>query len=190
MDEIELTKILSSLKQGKLNIKLEQYPTPPEIAAKLLIIASSNGDIKGKIIADLGAGNGILGIGASLLGAKKVFFYDIDEKVLEVCKENLREIGIEGEVINKGIFEINDSFDTVLSNSPFGVQSKFKIDLFLEKVKEISKKFYLILPNNITVNRILEEESLNYLPIDIRIGKLAKFHKKEKYYTKAYIVWN
>ena len=56
------------------NIKLEQYPTDSEIAADILWTAFMRNDIKNKIIADFGCGTGLLGIGAILLGAKKVFF--------------------------------------------------------------------------------------------------------------------
>lgn len=52
-------------------IKLEQYTTSPHIAACILHTAQfTYGDIKGKIVADLGCGSGVLSIGAAILGAK------------------------------------------------------------------------------------------------------------------------
>ena len=63
---------------------LEQYGTDGETAARWLYSINSEepfGDTDG--IIDLGAGNGILGIGALLLGAPNAIFVEIDE---EVCK--------------------------------------------------------------------------------------------------------
>jgi putative methylase len=75
--------------------KLEQYPTDSEIAAEVLWNAKMSGDIEGKRIADLGCGTGILGIGALLLGAKKVFFVDTDTAAIAVLGNNLNKIGIQ-----------------------------------------------------------------------------------------------
>ena len=57
---------------AKPRVELEQYPTPPDIAAHMLLAAAEEGDIEGKLIADLGCGGGVLGIGAALLGAERV----------------------------------------------------------------------------------------------------------------------
>ena len=79
----ELEVYLSKLKQlESLNIKLEQYSTPSDIAANILWIAYMNSDIKDKVIGDLGCGNGVLGVGALLLEAKKVYFLDVDKMQL------------------------------------------------------------------------------------------------------------
>src|SRR3989338_11601347 len=85
-----LAIILSKLRQFE-NPKFldEQYTTDSEIAAMVLWNAYMSGNIKGKTIAYLGAGTGILGIGALLLGAKKVFFVEKDENAVKILKENL-----------------------------------------------------------------------------------------------------
>ena len=51
---------------------LEQYMTPPVVAARLLFHAYMKGDIEGRSVLDLGCGTGILACGAALLGAKEV----------------------------------------------------------------------------------------------------------------------
>ena len=56
--------------------ELEQYPLDGESASIILWTACQNKDIENKIMADLGCGTGILGLGALLLGAKKVYFID------------------------------------------------------------------------------------------------------------------
>jgi len=75
--------------------ELEQYRTPGNVAAELLWLAHSLGDIEGKTIADLGAGTGVLSIGACLLGAKKVYAVEVDETALEVARENASSLGID-----------------------------------------------------------------------------------------------
>ena len=55
----------------------------------MLLAAAEEGDIEGKLIADLGCGGGVLGIGAALLGAEHVLAVDLDPAALEVAAENV-----------------------------------------------------------------------------------------------------
>ena len=50
----------------KPKVELEQYPTPPDIAAHMLFAADAQGDLADSLVADLGCGGAILGIGAVL----------------------------------------------------------------------------------------------------------------------------
>ena len=75
----------------KPRVELEQYPTPPDIAAHMLLAAQAEGDIDGCLVADLGCGGGVLGIGAALLGADNVLGIDIDPAALEVAAQNVAE---------------------------------------------------------------------------------------------------
>ena len=93
MNKKQLAILLSKLKTfEKQDINLEQYPTECEIAAESLWFAYMQSDIKNKIIADLGCGNGIFGIGSLILGAKKVIFLDVDKKILDIAYKNLKFI--------------------------------------------------------------------------------------------------
>ena len=85
------------------DVRLEQYTTDSEIAAEVLWFAFLNNDIKNKIIADFGCGTGVLGIGALLLGAKKVYFVDVDKKILEICKSNSKDLGKKAVFFNKDV---------------------------------------------------------------------------------------
>ena len=91
--------VLSQLKGfKKQKLKEEQYPTEPEIAAEVLWLMFLRREIEGKAIADLGSGTGILGLGALLLGAKKVFLVEKDKDAMKIAKENhewLKEQGFE-----------------------------------------------------------------------------------------------
>ncbi len=136
--EIHLSKLIPV---AKPTLSLEQYPSPSDLAAELLWKAFLNGDIENKIVADFGCGNGILGCGALLLGAKKVYFVDIDERCLILSKKNS---------LNKGIYLCQDiqdfdmKVDTVLMNPPFGVQNRKADKPFLQKAMNQATSIYSI----------------------------------------------
>ncbi len=190
MNKKQLAIALSKLEDvDEKNVKLEQYKTDSELAALLLWKAFMNNDIEGKIIVDLGCGNGILGLGALLLEAKKVYFVDVDEGVIELVEENTKDFKNK-EIFNLDVNEFNKKVDTIIMNPPFGVQNEHADKKFLLKAFEIGKKIYsihkieskdfiekLTEDNNWKVNGI---EKLNFL-----IKKSYKFHKKEKYSVKV-----
>ena len=139
MSQKHLSRTLEKLQDfQKPKIQLEQYKTPSDVAAELLWSLNLRGYIKNKEIIDLGAGTGILGIGALLLGAKKVTFLEKDKDATKTLKENLEvinsefEIG-EFEIINEDISKIKGEYDTVIMNPPFGTKTKRIDTLFLEK---------------------------------------------------------
>ena len=60
---------------------MEQYTTSGDIAASWLAQIAAFGDLStDSSIADLGAGNGILGIGAALMGVSQVVLVEVDDK--------------------------------------------------------------------------------------------------------------
>ena len=135
---IELSK-LRPFENPKL--KAEQYMTDSENAAEALWLAKMRGDIDGRTIADLGCGTGILGIGAILLGADKVYFVDSDKTALRICRENLEKLGIEknAEIVLSDVTKFNIKVSTVIQNPPFGTKTKHADREFLEKAFEISQ---------------------------------------------------
>lgn len=142
----ELSRTLSKLK-GFENpeVSLEQYLTPSEISSQSLWFIYMQKDIKGKIIADLGAGTGILGIGALILGAKKVYFVDKSLDALELAKSNLSMLKIDEK---KAVFVCDDvknfdkKVDVVIQNPPFGVKRIHADREFLEKAIKIADRVY------------------------------------------------
>ena len=144
-----LAIVLSKL-NGFVNPKVreEQYITDSEVAASVLWNAYLLGNIRGRVIADLGCGTGILGIGALLLGAKKVFFVDSDENALEIAKNNLSKMKSESyslgyaEFVHEDIMNAELKTDIVLQNPPFGTKMKHNDIFFLEKAMKTATVVY------------------------------------------------
>lgn len=136
----------------KPKVDLEQYATPPHIAALMLnTIECAYNDIEGKFVADLGCGTGRLSVGSLLCGAQMVFGFDIDRSALELALQNVDDLPYDAQ--DKGdndkvkhtaykccekfnfiqadvVGESNDAlwgrmskkFDTVIMNPPFGTK--------------------------------------------------------------------
>jgi len=149
-----LAIILSKLKNFE-NPKLreEQYSTDSESAASLLWDLHMKGRITGKVIADLGAGTGILGLGAALLGAKKVYLVEKDPDAAKLAKDNLDDLKTKYElksveIINSDISDFHKKdlavgmVDMVLMNPPFGTKTKHADKMFLEKAFKIAGEIY------------------------------------------------
>ena len=148
-----LAIVLSQLEAfSEPKVRAEQYISDSETAAFVLWQAALLGDIKGRVITDLGCGTGLLGIGALLLGAKRVLFIDFDEKALEMAKKNLSKVKSEGykigesEFICKSIEHIKGEdaaeVDVVIQNPPFGTKVRHNDILFLEKALETAPVVY------------------------------------------------
>jgi putative methylase len=121
------------------DVTLEQYATEGDLAAYWMLAVDQLDGLEGKVVADLGAGNGILGIGALFLGARRVVFVETDEDALEVLRSNVASLGHElaqrAEVIaaRVGVDDLPiDDVDLVVMNPPWGVQRERADRPFLE----------------------------------------------------------
>lgn len=123
---------------------LEQYQTPPELAADVLWNAYISGHIETKKVCDLGCGTGIFSIGAKLLAAEEVIGIDVDKKVIDIAERNAQKYDLDIDFIVSDIEAVNSElqFDTVLQNPPFGCQKKGADLPFLKKSLEIAKIVY------------------------------------------------
>jgi putative methylase len=149
MKKKELELLLSQLSGfNEPKVRLEQYQTHASIVADLLWNAKLNRHITGKVIADLGCGPGSFGIGALLLGAKKVYFLDVDKSAIKTAKENLKkaekiaEKKLKAEFLHMDVKEFSEKVDVVLQNPPFGVKRTHHDKLFLIKAMELTKTIY------------------------------------------------
>ncbi len=190
MNKKQLAIELSKLKRlSKFNIKLEQYQIDSNLASDLLWTAYQNGDIKNKIIADLGCGNGIFGVGALLLGAKFAYFLDLDKNCLDICKENLKSFK-NYKLICSDISDFTARVDTVVMNPPFGVQNRKADKIFSEIAMKYSNKIYSIhkIESKEFIDKLCRENNfkvLNIIEKEFIIDRTYKFHTKDKYGLKV-----
>ena len=189
MNKKKLAIELSKLEKFE-NVKpeLEQYPTDSDLAAHILWNAFMQGDIENKIVADLGCGNGIFGIGALLLGAKVVYFLDVDNGALDVAIRNCKFENVHFRKMD--ILEFDEKVDTVVMNPPFGVQQEHADKNFLEKAMEISNSIYSIhkIESKTFIDKLSKENEFEVVGIEAKeiiLKKTMKFHKSEKYPTNV-----
>ncbi len=149
MKKKELEIILAQLTYfDKPKVSLEQYPTDAKIVADLLWNAHTNRHLKGKVIADLGCGPGTFGLGAMLMGAKKVYLLDIDPDALKIAKKNKAAVEkimgkkINVQLVQKNVREFDQKVNVVLQNPPFGVKKTHHDKLFLVRAMELAPVVY------------------------------------------------
>ena len=82
---IELSKLSPHPQHA---VGLEQYATEGDLAAFFVLAIDQLDTIDGKNIVDIGAGNGVLGIGCGILGAKNVTLIEGDSEVCEIARQN------------------------------------------------------------------------------------------------------
>lgn len=124
-------------------VGLEQYPTPPDLAAHLIHVADLQGDVEGQRVIDLGTGTGMLALGAALRGPASVVGIDVDPDPLRTARENERRVGTTADVSwvradatdaplrsraesDAGTDDPaheDDTATTVVMNPPFGAQN-------------------------------------------------------------------
>jgi len=105
--------------------RLEQYPTPADLAAHLVHLADLHGDLE-RTVLDLGAGTGVLALGAAVKGARVVGL-ERDPTALRVARENATRLdpAREPDWLCGDVARLPLSPDrpvTVLANPPFGAQ--------------------------------------------------------------------
>jgi putative methylase len=127
--------------------RLEQYQTPPSVAARLLFHACMQGAIEGRRVCDLGCGTGILACGAALLGAASVIGVDIDPRAVDQARLNAETLGVAVEflVADIGRTEIDWKglkCDTVVMNPPFGAQKAHADRPFIDRALELGEVVY------------------------------------------------
>ncbi|MFH1066092.1 MAG: METTL5 family protein [Nanoarchaeota archaeon] len=182
---MQLSKLVS-VKEKK--VKLEQYPTDSEIAAEILWTAFMQGDVENKSIADFGCGNGILGIGSLLLGAKKAMLVDIDNKCINAANDNLKILKLKATLLNCDISKLQGRFDTVFQNPPFGTKQEHADKAFLIKAMESADTIYSFHKSSTEkfVNSIAEDNGFHISGkwlFKFPIKQSFEFHKKKVAYV-------
>ncbi|MDZ5811669.1 METTL5 family protein [Halorubrum sp. AD140] len=108
-------------------VALEQYPTPPDLAAHVVHLADLHGDVDGRTVLDLGAGTGMLALAAALRGPARVFGVELDRAALATATANQRRVAASAPVhwiqadATRLPLDVPDPV-TVVMNPPFGAQ--------------------------------------------------------------------
>lgn len=165
--------------------ELEQYNTPAKIAADVLYLAHSMGDISGRKVVDLGCGSGIFAIGAALLGAEEAVGIDIDERAIEVAKRASEELNVKTRFLVSDVTDFGEKAHCVLQNPPFGAQRKHADRPFIRKALDISSVVYSL---HLTQTRNFVEKEAERNGADVTYRKTYEFeirytfefHSKEK----------
>jgi predicted RNA methylase len=145
---------LESLLQGvepfrEPKVELEQYPTGAHLAARLLhAVAHTYGELAGAAVLDLGAGTGMLALGAAALGAGHVFAAELDADALEVAAENLaameEELGraLPVDFVRADVrqLKLRERVDVVLMNPPFGARRRGADAEFLRAALPLARR--------------------------------------------------
>ena len=198
---------LSSFNEPKL--KLEQYQTPPRLAAEILHfinLSDKNPGIKGRNILDLGCGCGIFGFGCVRLQANLVIGIDADDSAIALAIKNREDIDVPADVISfiqKDVANLSRDdlpsdidFDMVIMNPPFGTRGQEKADsMFVQKGLELANVVYSIHKSS---TRVYWTETVKHLwkenygwdvvtevmldDLGFRIPCTLKFHKLEEQY--------
>ncbi|MEA2070054.1 MAG: METTL5 family protein [Asgard group archaeon] len=191
----DLEIFLEGLEQPQQQkIEYEQYITPTRVAANLIWIAGmQHDDIIDKIVVDLGAGSGILTLGAAYFGAKHVIAIDIDLSSLLVAKENsqtlkLRELCdfIQMDAEKSKLKQIN----TTIMNPPFGMrkESRSRDRSFIKTALTFSEVVYSIIPQAQKTRSFFQKFCSQHnarvdkiIPMDFEIKKQYNFHHKKQH---------
>lgn len=161
----ELELLLSKLpKYSGQRRELEQYFTPPRLAAHIAWIAYLKGDVGDATIVDLGCGDGRLLASFLLMGGKRGVCVEIDEGLLAHAKRALssllpfadaRVVFVNGDATRLEI----SSADIVVMNPPFGIYRRNRgADLaFLDAASRFARAIYSIHKYNEKSRKLIEE---------------------------------
>ncbi|MBD3318782.1 methyltransferase [Candidatus Woesearchaeota archaeon] len=134
-------------------VSVEQYCTDPTIAAEVIYRASTLGDVAERVITDLGAGTGLLGLGCALAGAKEVSLVEQDREALEIAAQNVLQVKewmnsekhhpVQIHTICANITEFTGKSETIIMNPPFGTKQKHADRPFFLKAFELAPVIYV-----------------------------------------------
>ena len=177
------------------SIGLEQYTTDGDLAARWLADIAAFGDLsEGCTVADLGAGNGVLGLGALAMGAGRAILFEADQAACEVARSNAESLGFADsvEVIQAtlGSEPVDlSSADVVISNPPWGRQTPRADRPFLEAMIAAAAPTHLLHSAETTHIRPLFEDAgwsaERYGEADFALPAAYSHHSRQRGRTRA-----
>ena len=191
-----LAILLSGLEPHPSNsVELEQYTTDGDLAARWLADIAAFGDLsEGCTVADLGAGNGVLGLGALAMGAGRATLVETDQAACDVAKSNAESMGFADsvEVIQAtlGSDPVDlSSADVVISNPPWGRQTPKADRPFLEAMIAATTPTHLLHSAEATHIQPLFEDAgwsaERYGEADFALPAAYSHHSRQRGRTRA-----
>ncbi|CAN4094217.1 unnamed protein product [Withania somnifera] len=189
----QLESLLGSLEQFSTpKIELEQYPTGPHIASRMLYTAENSfEDVNSRVVADFGCGCGTLGLAAGLLGAESIIGLDIDAESLDIAYANAEELELDMDFIQCDISNLKwrgQIIETVVMNPPFGTRRKGADMDFLSSAMKVASQAVYSLHKTTTREHVKRAALRDYsarsaeVICELRydVPQLYKFHKKKE----------
>ena len=191
-----LAILLSNLAPHPCNdVELEQYSTDGDLAARWLTDITAFGDLSGGCtVADLGAGNGVLGLGALVMGAGRTILVEADQAACDVAKSNAESMGFADsvEVIQAtlGSDPVDlGSADVLISNPPWGRQIPRADRPFLEAMIDAAAPAHLLHSAEATHIQPLFEDAgwsaERYGEADFALPAAYSHHSRQRGMTRA-----
>ena len=191
-----LAMLLSGLEPHSSNsVELEQYTTDGDLAARWLADIAAFGDISGGCkVADLGAGNGVLGLGALAMGAGRAILVETDPVACDVAKSNAESMGFADsvEVIQATLGQDPVDFgsaDVVISNPPWGRQTPRADRPFIEAMIAAETPAHLLHSAEATHIQPLFEDvgwsAERYGEADFALPAAYSHHSRQRGRTRA-----
>ena len=188
--------LLSGLEPHLSNsVELEQYSTDGDLAARWLTDIAAFGDLsEGCTVADLGAGNGVLGLGALAMGAGRAILVEADQAACDVAKSNAESTGFADsvEVIRAKLGSDSvdlSSADVVISNPPWGRQTPRADRPFLEAMIATATPTHLLHSAEATHIQPLFEDAgwstERYGEADFALPAVYSHHSRQRGRTRA-----
>ena len=177
------------------SVELEQYSTDGNLAARWLTDIAAFGDLsEGCTVADLGAGNGVLGLGALAMGAGRAILVEADQAACDVAKSNAESTGFADsvEVIRAKLGSDSvdlSSADVVISNPPWGRQTPRADRPFLEAMIATATPTHLLHSAEATHIQPLFEDAgwstERYGEADFALPAVYSHHSRQRGRTRA-----
>ena len=188
--------LLSGLEPHLSNsVELEQYSTDGDLAARWLTDIAAFGDLpRGCMVADLGAGNGVLGLGALAMGAGRAILVETDQAACDVAKSNAESTGFADsvEVIRAKLGSDSvdlSSADVVISNPPWGRQTPRADRPFLDAMIATATPTHLLHSAEATHIQPLFEDAgwsaERYGEADFALPAAYSHHSRQRGNTRA-----
>jgi len=177
------------------SVELEQYSISGDLAVRWLTDIAAFGDLTpGCIVADLGAGNGVLGLGALAMGAGHSLLVEADQEACDAAKSNAESIDFTEsvEVIQATLGSESvdlSSADVIISNPPWGRQTSRADRPFLEAILSTGVPAHLLHSAEATHIRPLFEDAgwsaERYGEADFALPAAYSHHRRQRGRTRA-----